>query len=147
MDEFEEAVQKNELEPKKLFIDVYTDWCGWCKKMDASTFKDPKVIQEMNDNFYAVKLDAEQKEDIIFKGRTFKFIDQGRRGYHELAAALLNNKMSYPSFVLMSEEMEVIQPLPGYKSAEDLTPILSFIGDDHFRNTDWTTYLKEYQAN
>jgi len=52
------AVSRNEEAPKKLFIDVYTDWCGWCKKMDVSTFKNAEVIREMNENFYAVKLDA-----------------------------------------------------------------------------------------
>jgi thioredoxin-related protein len=144
---FEEAVVLMEKEPKKVFIDVYTDWCGWCKKMDASTFLDAEVIEEMNNNFYAVKLDAEQKEDILFNGHTFKFVDQGRRGYHELAAALLNGKLSYPSFVLMNEQMQIITPLPGYKSAQDLIPILTFIGEDHYLKQDWENYLKDYQSN
>ena len=50
--------------PKKIFIDVYTDWCGWCKRMDNTTFKDSVMVKFLNDNFYCVKLNAEQKEDI-----------------------------------------------------------------------------------
>ena len=144
---FEEAVIMMKKEPKKVFIDVYTDWCGWCKKMDASTFLDARVVKEMNENFYAVKLDAEQKEDIIFNEHAFKFVDQGRRGYHELAAALLNGQLSYPSFVLMNEQMQIITPLPGYKTAEDLIPVLTFIGEDHYLNQDWNTYMSNYRSN
>ena len=88
---WEEAVQKasTEASPKKLFIDVYTDWCGWCKKMDKDTFQNAEVAAYMSENFYMVKLDAEQKEPIEFKGKTYNFVATGRRGYHELAAALL----------------------------------------------------------
>ena len=56
---FEEAVAKNKLEPKKIFVDVYTDWCGWCKKMDAGTFNNPVVAKYLNEKYYNVKLDAE----------------------------------------------------------------------------------------
>lgn len=45
----EEAVELNSKskakDKKKFFIDVYTDWCGWCKKMDANTFTDPVIVK------------------------------------------------------------------------------------------------------
>ena len=69
---WDEAVKLNASNPKKVFVDVYTDWCGWCKRMDATTFKDPKVVEYISNNYYAVKLDAEQKDDIVFQGNTFK---------------------------------------------------------------------------
>src|SRR5215510_7762864 len=65
---FQDAVEKNKTEPKKMFIDVYTGWCGWCKRMDATTFKDPTVVNYMNKYFRAVKLDAETKDTIHFQG-------------------------------------------------------------------------------
>ena len=68
---FEEAVKLNETAPKKIFIDVYTDWCGWCTKMDQTTFVDPMIVEYMNENFYAVKFNAEQKEPVEFMGYTF----------------------------------------------------------------------------
>ncbi|HTB31563.1 MAG TPA: DUF255 domain-containing protein, partial [Bacteroidia bacterium] len=40
---FDEAVKLNEKHPRKILIDVYTQWCGWCKKMDASTYTDPDI--------------------------------------------------------------------------------------------------------
>ena len=97
---WEQAIEMNKKAPKKIFIDMYTDWCGWCKKMDKSTFIEENVVKVMNDNFYAVKFDAEQKEEIVYKGQAFKYVPSGRKGYHELAAAFLNGKLSYPSFVL-----------------------------------------------
>jgi thioredoxin-related protein len=144
---WEEAMVKLESgEKKKIFIDVYTDWCGWCKKMDATTFSNPAVAKTMNEHFYAVKLDGEAKRDITFKGNTFKYVPSGRKGYHELAAALLQNKLSYPTVVFLDEEANMIQPLPGYREAAEFHKILSFIGEGHYKNGDWTAYQKSYAA-
>ena len=144
---FEEAVEANKKDPKKLFIDVYTDWCGWCKVMDKNTFNHPQIAKYLNENFYNVKLDAEQKEDIIFNGTTFKFVSSGRKGYHELAAALMNGKLSYPTVVFLDEKLNMIQPLPGYQKPEQLDPILRFIGDDHYLNTEWEEFQKQYKSS
>jgi thioredoxin-related protein len=137
-----EQVQELNLEhPKKIFIDVYTDWCGWCKKMDATTFQDPKIIKQLNDHFYAVKLNAEGKDDIKFKNRIFKFVPQGQRGYHELAAAFLQGKLSYPTTVYLDENLNLIQPIPGYLTVKDLEPILIFLGEDRYKNQSWQEFL------
>src|SRR3954463_14417926 len=88
---FKEALAKNEKAPKKIFIDVYTDWCGWCKKMDASTFTNDSIIQYMNKNFYAVKLDAETKDTIKYKGVDYVFVPQYRS--NGIAPYFLNGKL------------------------------------------------------
>ena len=90
----EEAIRLASQEPRVLLIDVYTDWCGWCKRMDATTFSDPEVAAYMNNHFYPVKLNAEGKEDIVIGERTFKFVDNGRRGYHEMAAIVTKGRLS-----------------------------------------------------
>lgn len=140
---FESALVARENSPKKVFIDVYTDWCGWCKKMDATTFSDPRVAQVLEKNFYSVKFNAEQKEPITFGDYTFKYIPNGRRGYNELAAALLDNRLSYPSVVFMNEKFERIQILPGYRNADEFLKIVTFIGEDHYLSTPW----EEFSAN
>lgn len=117
---WEEAIAASEQQPKKFFIDVYTDWCGWCKKMDATTFADPQVAEYMNQNFYPVKLDAEQKEDIVFDGHTFKYIQSGSRGVHELAYALLDGQLGFPSYVYLNEKRQRITVSPGYKPVSAL---------------------------
>jgi thioredoxin-related protein len=143
---FEEAMEKSKTEKRKIFIDVYTDWCGWCKVMDKNTFNDPKVAQMLNEKFYAVKFNAEQREDIIFQGTTFKFVANGNSGYHELAAALLNNQLSYPTVVFMDEEFRMIQPLPGYRKAPEFHMIAQFIGDDHYKTEKWDAFQATYKS-
>ncbi|MEZ4685817.1 MAG: DUF255 domain-containing protein [Bacteroidia bacterium] len=104
----EEASELANTTPKKVLVDVYTDWCGWCKRMDKATYEDPKVVAYINEHFYAVKFDAEQHEDVVLGDRTFKFrADAGRRGVHELAVAMMDGKMSYPTTIfLMSNCVE-----------------------------------------
>lgn len=139
---WEEAVVLNKKNPKKIFIDVYTDWCGWCKKMDASTFQDPKVVDYLKENFYAVKFDAEQKKSIDFNGTTFKFVPQKRRGVHMLAAALLDGKMSYPSVVYLNEKFERIAASPGFKDADGIFKELTFAAEEHYKKSSWEEYSK-----
>ncbi len=139
---WDEAVNlaKTETNPKKLFVDVYTDWCGWCKKMDKDTFQNPEVAAYMAENFYMVKMDAEGKEPIEYDGKTFKFVPQGRRGYHELAAALLQGKMSYPTVIFLDEELKMLSPVPGYQKVEPFMQIARYFGDDIYKNKDWKSY-------
>ena len=70
---FEEAVARNEREPKKILIDVYTDWCGWCKKMDKAVFASPAITAYISEHFYAVKFNAEQRAAIQYDGHQFVF--------------------------------------------------------------------------
>jgi thioredoxin-related protein len=143
---FEEAAEKSKTEKRPIFIDVYTDWCGWCKVMDKNTFSDPKVATLLNEKFYAVKFNAEQKEDVAFNGTTFKFIASGGRGYHQLAAALLNNQLSYPTVVFLDEEFKMIQPLPGYRQAPEFHKIAQFIGEGHYKTVKWNDWENQYKS-
>jgi len=137
---WEEAVIANKKKPKKIFVDVYTDWCGWCKKMDKSTFQDEKVIKYLNKHFYAVKLDAEQKEDITFNGSTFKHVNQGRNGTHQLAFALLDGKMGYPAFVSLDEQFHRIMVSPGYKQPTQMMRELGYVKTKSYEKMNMDDY-------
>ena len=134
------ALTQNEGNTKKVFVDVYTDWCGWCKKMDKDTFQNPEVAQYMQENFYMVKFDAEGKDPIEFDGKTFQYVPSGRRGYHELAAALLQNRMSYPTVVFLDKDLKMLSPVPGYQKAKPFLKIARFFGDDIYKDQDWNSY-------
>lgn len=142
---WEEVVIKRQQEPKKVIVDVYTDWCGWCKKMDASTFSNQNLVKYVNENYYAIKFDAEQKEPIILGTDTFKFIENGRRGYHELAALIMNSRMSYPTTVFLDENINMIQPIPGYLSVQNIEPILIFIAEEKYKSQEWTSFQQNYK--
>lgn len=141
---FEEAValQTQEGNSKKIFIDVYTDWCGWCKKMDENTFQDPEVAAYMKQHFYMVKLDGEGKEPIAFRDQVFSFVASGRNGYHELAANLLQGQLSYPTVVYLDENMNMLSPVPGYLTPEPFLKIATYFGDDIYKTTKWEEYSK-----
>ncbi len=134
------ALVETEKNPKKIFVDVYTDWCGWCKKMDKDTFQDAEVAAYMKQNFYMVKLDGENKEPIEFKGKTYKFVPSGRSGYHELAAALMQGRLSYPTVIFLDSEMKILSPVPGYQKPEPFLNIAKYFGDDIYKVKDWKTY-------
>ena len=138
---WDEAIERMATEPKKIFVDVYTDWCGWCKRMDATTFVDPEIVKLMNEHFYAVKLDAEQEESIIYDNHTFTYrSDVGRRGVHELAYALMDGRMSYPTYIYLSEQQQRISISPGYKDAKTMEVELTYIGQDHYQNQTFQDY-------
>jgi thioredoxin-related protein len=139
---WEEAVALNQKQPRKIMVDVYTEWCGWCKKMDKGTFMDPAVAVYVNKNFYAVKLDAEQRAEIKFNSEVFKFVpsETGRGGVHSLAYALLDGKMGYPSMVYLNEKYERIMISPGYKESPDMLKELTFAAEEHYSKTSWEQY-------
>lgn len=143
----EEALEKNKTEKRKIFIDVFTDWCGWCKRMDETTFTDPSVAQYMNDHFYAVKFNAEQTGDIQFNNKTYRFKNSGGRGCHELATEWLNNRLTFPTSVFLDENLNLIQPLPGYQDGPKLEAILNYFGTDSHRTTPWETYQKNFGSD
>lgn len=144
---FEEAIALHEQQPKKLLIDLYTDWCGWCKVMDKNTYSKEEIASYINENFYPVKFNAEQTESVEFRGHTFNFVPSGKRGVHELAAALTRNQLSYPTTVFMDEELRIIQPIAGYLKPEQMEPILLFIGDNHYMETKWEDFKKNHKTS
>jgi thioredoxin-related protein len=137
----EEAEALSKQNPRKIMIDVYTDWCGWCKKMDAETFSHPVIAEFINNNYYAVKLNAESTADITFKGNTYKYVSENGRGYHELAAGLLNGRLSFPSIAYLNEKLELLGAVPGYRGPIDMEPLLNYIAEDKYL----TQSLEEYE--
>lgn len=121
---FEDAVAANESNPKMFIVDVYTDWCGWCKKMDKETFTDPKVIEYINENFHAVKLNAEDSQ------RTFEF---GGQEFSEAQMAAAMRVRSYPNFVVIEPSMKNIAQLPGYRTPDQFMEGLNELIEKAFR--------------
>jgi len=118
--DMETAADRNKENKKLIFIDVYTDWCGWCKKMDQSTFKDSAVVAYMNEHFYAVKMNAESKDPIAYKEVLYEYKTFSGKGYNELAVNLLSGKMSFPSFVVLSKKEAKLGTIIGFQKPTEL---------------------------
>lgn len=136
-----EAVELNKTAPRKFVVDVYTDWCGWCKVMDRETFTKPEIADYISQNYYAVKLNAEQKEDIIFNGTTFSYVASGRSGYHALAASLLDNQMGYPTLVYLTEKFERVAISPGFKKPDQLIKELKYTAENTYTKMTWDQFM------
>jgi thioredoxin-related protein len=143
---FAEALELNKKEPRKIVVDVYTDWCGWCKVMEKNTYNNEIIAEYLNKKFYIVKLDAEQKEDVKIADKTYKFVPQGRRGYHELAAILLRGNMVYPSVVFLDEKVRILQSFQGYIRAKQFDQIIKFIGENHYITKSWDEFIASYES-
>ncbi|MBN1950915.1 MAG: DUF255 domain-containing protein [Bacteroidales bacterium] len=143
---WEEAIRLNKEEPRKIMVDVYTDWCGYCKVMDRTTFSNEVIASYLNDVYYPVKLDAEGKDSIIYNKYTYKFIPSGNKGVHELAYALLNGELSYPSIVFLNEEVQIIHIQKGYVEPIPFDEIMKYIGGGFYETTPWNDWKKDYTS-
>lgn len=141
----EEAEEKCKKKPRKIFVDVYTSWCGWCKHMDATVFTNPAIIEYLNDKYYAVKLNAEDKNNIIFKESLFKYNERYKS--NDLAVNFLNGNMSYPSFVFLDEDLTILSPVPGALKANEMDQLLHYFGENKFRKMKFEEYKLKYKSN
>lgn len=146
-----EALEAQKKEPKKIFADIYTDWCGPCKMMDKNTFSNPDVADYVNEHFYPVKFNAEGTEKVDYKG--FEYTNPnykpGRKGkrnaQHFFANAL--KVSAYPTVVFFDEQSDVISPVVGYRTPEQLEIYLKMIATDAYKELTSQEAWKEYQAN
>jgi len=138
---FEEGIKLAKKKHKYILVDIYTDWCGWCKKMDNETFRDPAVVKYLEEHFVAIKLNAEEKAPIAFNGNIYNNPNPARqRSTHQLAVALAGAKLSYPTYVYLDSKGKAITTTQGYTQPEDLMPLLEYIGSNAYKSKTWKDY-------
>jgi len=141
---FEEAEARMKQQPKKVIIDVYTGWCGWCKVMDRKTYANDSLIRYVNEHYYAIKFDAEQRTPVKFMGKTWNYSQQNK--VNDLAVELMRGRMSYPTTIFMDEGFTNAQPMPGYLEVFQMESILKYLGGDHHKSMPWTDWQHNFKA-
>lgn len=142
---FKEAQEKNKTIPKPFLVDIYTDWCGWCKVMMKTTYSNPGLAAYINQNFYPVKFNAETKDTIEFNGKIYKPLSPEPRTPHELALFFLGNNLSYPSTVFMTNQFQYRLLSQGYLKENDLEPFLVFFTENAWRNVPFEEFKNYFQ--
>ena len=141
---WEEAMKNYGKEKKKIIVSVHRKDCTWCKKMDMDTYGDPQIAKYINQNFYAVKFDADQIKEVKKGDKTYKTVRKSGNNVHEFTAYLTMGQMSTPTTVFFDENLELLQPLPGYKKTDHFEIILTYFGGDHYLRIPWSRYKQEF---
>lgn len=124
---FSEIENLHQQKPKPIVAFIYTDWCKFCYVMKQNTFKNDEIIKNLNDHFYFVLLNAEDKNSITFLGKTFNYKPSGNKtGLHELAneLAFMNGKISYPTTTILNKNFTIDVQIPNYISSKKMKSVL-----------------------
>jgi len=137
---FDDALSDAKEQNKMVIVDVYTDWCGWCKKMDKDTYSDGDIKDLLEDNFVYVKLNAESSEKQVYNGITYTSSDLSN----------LFQVEGYPTHVFLNSDGKVIEfkyngykmnNLPGYYKVSGFKKVLNYFIEGKYKDTDLSTIL------
>lgn len=127
---FDEGMAEAKRTNKKVLIDVYTNWCGWCKKMDAVTYADKNVADYLAKKYIVIKLNAESSKPLTYKSKQYT--------ESELAAAF--GISGYPATLFLKPDGEAITMYPGFADAKKFLTVVSFIAEDHYLSRKFEDY-------
>ncbi len=143
-----EALEAQKSKPKKIFVDMYTKWCGPCKMLDRNTFSNPDVAKFINDNFYAVKFNAEGNETVNYKGKVYgnPSYDPGkantRNSPHQFTRFM--NVRAYPTVLFIDESGNLINNVKGYRTPQQIEPFLKLFGTDLWKSITTQEAYQQY---
>lgn len=142
---FKEAQELNKKQQRPFLVDVYTDWCGWCKKMMATTYSDQGLATYINNYFYPVKFDAETKDTIEYNGTLYYNTGKERKSPHQLAVKLLNGQLTYPSTIFVANNFQFNLLSQGYMEVRKIEPILIFTVENAYRTTAYEEFRLSFE--
>jgi thioredoxin-related protein len=141
----DEAVTNLQKEKRPLLIDLYTDWCGWCKVMDKKTYSDKRVADYVENKFYAVKINAETHDKITWNNKTYSFSSNYRS--NEFAVYLTNGGLEFPTTIFIPADGGAPQAIPGYMTPKDFELLVKYFGDGGYGKIPFEEYQKNFKPS
>ncbi len=132
--QFEQLDSLQHENERLVAVFIHTDWCKYCAAMENTTFTNKKVAALLNDKYYFIDLNAEEKRNIEIGGHIFSYKPSGNNtGIHELAEQLgtVDNKVSYPTLCFLNARNEIVFQYNQFMSASDLTHVLNKLSDSY----------------
>jgi len=142
----EQADSLFKINPRPMLIDVYTDWCGWCKYMMKTTFANKGIAAYVNNSFYPVRFDAEGYDTITYQGKTYVNKGVGRKPKHDFANYILKGRFSFPTIVYIDRQRNMYQ-IPGYMEIKDIEPLLVYFNEEINQTMNYDNWKFLYQNN
>ncbi len=119
--DFTTALAAAKKDKRPVFVDFYTDWCSWCKKMDQETYTDPGIQKLIKEGWVAMKINAEDNSKKgVFNGKSMTYREIGQ--YFRVSG--------YPSFLFIDKEGKPVTVLPGYFPKTDFALVLKYFKDE-----------------
>ena len=141
--DFETVYKLYTTTPKPILIDLYTDWCHWCKVMDEKTYKDPRIIAYITEKYYTVKFNAESKSEVDFFGKKFQFGTYGNA--HDLAYYLTGGQLAFPTTIVLPANQNKASTFPGYLNVKEMEKLIKFFGTDSNLNLSYEEFGKDFK--
>ncbi len=136
--------QRLRQEQRPVLIDLYTDWCHWCKVMDKKTYANDKVIAYLEDKFYIAKINAETKDTLSWQNKAYAYNDLYK--INDFALYVTNGQTGFPSTVIItSKDAEPIQ-IAGFLEPKELEPILKYFGEGAYLTQSFQGYKKNFKS-
>jgi thioredoxin-related protein len=139
------ALNTKKKDKKPIFIDLYTDWCGWCKRMDATTFQDPVLVAYLNEHYHCVKFNAEANGPFEYLGKEYALPSHARATHpFALLVGAVGGSIGYPTVVVLDADGQKQITLPGYQTAPALEPVLVYYAEGYHLEFDYATFQGMY---
>ena len=137
-----EVQEKFKDNPKPIIVDLYTNWCYWCKVMDKKTYGNPNVISYINKHFYAVKINAETKETIEWSNKNYFYNPQNKM--NDFALYVTNGQLGFPTTVIFPQLQKEPAAIPGYMAPKEMESILKYFGEGYYKTQNYMEFSKVF---